>query len=189
MSILKKMTGYEVEHIPDISFRVMSFFLAVRDIFFPVNKCLAKFNIEKGSTIVDFGCGPGSYIEEASRLVGNKGKVYAVDVHPLAIESVRKRIERNKLENVIPLLSTGYPVNMESHSADVIYALDMFHHVKDTQSFLGELHRILKPGGKLFLGSGHQSMGEARQKIEKSNCWLIVREKRNLFTCMPQHNG
>jgi len=164
----------------------MSFFLSIRDLLISVRKKLDKFNIENGFFIVDFGCGPGSFVEYASKLVGNSGKVYAVDVHPLAIKAIREKVKKKNLENVIPVLSTGYPVDIGSHSVDVIYALDMFHHIKDAGEFLKELHRLLKPDGKLFIEGGHQRMDKARHKIMKSGCWVIIKEEHNMFKCSPK---
>ena len=183
MRLLRTLLGYENECIPNVAFRTFSLFASIRDVLAPVGHRLDGFGIKKGSIVVDFGCGPGSYIEWASRTVGATGKVYAIDVHPLAIKSVKAKIRKKNLNNVIPVFSTGYPVDILSQSADVIYALDMFHHVKDGGGFLRELHRLLKPGGTLLIERGHQSLNDAREKIMKSGCWNIVREDRNLFEC------
>lgn len=183
MRLLRTLFGSENEDIPKVAFRAYSLFVSMRDVFAPVDRRLDGLCIKNGSIVVDFGCGPGSYIEWASRTVGDTGKVYAVDVHPLAMKSVKAKIRKKSLNNVIPVLSTGYPVDIPSQSADAIYALDMFHHVKDGVGFLRELHRLLKPGGTLFIESGHQPLNDAREKIMKSDCWNIVREDRNLFEC------
>ena len=186
MGLLKIICGNEVECQPNISFRLMSFAFSIRDILFPVGKRLDRFGIRKGSVVVDFGCGPGSYLERASQMVGDSGKVFAVDVHPLAIMSVKRKVKQKNLSNVVPVLSTGYPVGIENQLADVIYALDMFHHVKDTDGFLVELHRLLKQNGALFIESGHQPVEDARKKILESGCWVIVKEEQNLFECTPK---
>jgi len=185
MSLRKQIFGFEKDKIPNISFRVMSLSITLRDILFPVRNKLNGFDIKKGFVVIDFGCGPGSYVEKASQLVGDGGKVYAVDVHVLAIRSIKKKIIKKRLTNVIPVLSKGYPVDIDSHSADVIYALDMFHHVKDASAFLKELNRLLKHSGTLFIESGHQSLDTAKQKIVQSNCWAIIKEERNTFKCRP----
>jgi len=186
MGMKNKMCGYEIEHMPNISFRLMSFVFTIRDILFSVGKKLDQFGIEKGFIIVDFGCGPGSFVEHASKLVGSGGKVYAVDIQPLAIKAVKEKAKRKNLENVVPVLLAGYPIDIDSHLADVIYALDMFHHIKDTIGFLKELHRLLKPNGTLFIESGHQQIDKAKQKIVKSDCWVIIKEERNMFKCIPK---
>ena len=186
MGLLKLLTGYEVERMPNASFRMMSLMFSVRDRFVSVGKRLDALNIEKGATVVDFGCGPGSYIPAAAKLVGENGIVYAVDIHPLAIESVNKKIKKFHLANVVPVLSKGYPLEIESHASDLIYAFDMFHHIKDAQGFLGELHRLLKPTGTLYIESGHQPVRQAKVKIEKSGLWVILAENNRLFQCIPK---
>lgn len=188
MGLKKTMYGYEVEHMSNLAFRLMSLVFSLRDLLFSVDKKLDQFSIEQGSILVDFGCGPGSYVEYASKLVGKGGRVYAVDVQPLAIKAINGRIQSKKLENVIPVLSCGYPVNIDRHKADVIYALDMFHHVQDTREFLKELHRLLRPDGRLFIESGHQKMDSARTKLAASGFWVITEERGNIFTCRPRQD-
>lgn len=183
MRLLRTLFGYEKDSIPGPAFRVYSLFISLRDRVAPVCRRIDRFRIASGATVVDFGCGPGSYIERASQLVGNAGKVYAVDSQPLAIRSIREKARKKMLTNVVPVLSTGYPLDIDSQSVDVIYALDMFHHVKDTGGFLGELRRMLKPGGTLFIERGHQPLDAARQKIIGSGDWNIVGEEGNLFEC------
>ena len=63
MRLLRTISGYEVEHLPNISFRLMSLVMSIRDVLSPVGRRLDRFGIRKGSVVVDFGCGPGSYIE------------------------------------------------------------------------------------------------------------------------------
>jgi len=188
MELKNTMSRHGIEHMPNLAFRLMSFILSIRDLLVPVGKRLDQFNIKKGYHIVDFGCGPGSFVEYASKLVGNSGRVYAVDVQPLAIKTVKEKVKSKGLENVVPVLATGYPADIDSHSVDVIYALDMFHHVRDATGFLKELHRLLKPDGRLFIESGHQRMVNAKHKIMNSGYWIINKEERNLFTCSPSES-
>ena len=100
--------------------------------------------------------------------------------------AIREKAKSKNLGNVVPVLVTGYPVDIDSHSVDVIYALDMFHHIQDAAAFLKELHRLLKPNGTLYIESGHQRMVNAKQKIIKSGCWIIIKEERNMFKCSPK---
>ncbi len=189
MSLQKQIFGYEKDKIPNIPFRFMSLSITLRDILFPVRNKLNGFDIKKGFVVIDFGCGPGSYVEKASQLVGDGGKVYAVDVHVLAIRSINKKVKKKSLSNVVPVLSTGYPVDIDSHSADVIYALDMFHHVKDARAFLEELNRLLKPSGALFIESGHQPLDKAKEKIVNSGLWEIINEEKGTYKCIPVDNS
>lgn len=90
---------------------------------------------------------------------------------------------------MVPVLSTGYPVDIDSHSADVIYALDMFHHVKDARAFLEELNRLLKFSGTLFIESGHQPLDKAKEKIVNSGLWEIINEEKGTYKCIPVDNS
>ena len=64
---------------------------------------LDGFGIKRGQTVVDYGCGPGSYLRRASELVGPEGRVLAVDIHELAIKAVMRRIDKEQLSNVTPV--------------------------------------------------------------------------------------
>jgi 23S rRNA U2552 (ribose-2'-O)-methylase RlmE/FtsJ len=70
----------------DLHFKLMSFEYKIRDFFNPPVKILKELGIKQGYYVIDFGCGPGSYSFSSSRLVGSNGKVYALDINPLAID-------------------------------------------------------------------------------------------------------
>lgn len=127
--------GYEIERMPDSAFILMKWFFKIYYFFKPTGRYLAKFGIMPGSTVVDYGCGPGAFIKDASAMVGEKGRVYAVDVHEMAIASVEKLKLRYNLTNVTSVLTDGQKSLIPDNTADLIYALDMFHMVKDAVLF------------------------------------------------------
>jgi len=86
-------------------FRFMSFSYIFRDFFLPRENILAEVGIKQGYTILDYGCGSGSYTIPAARLVGESGKIYALDIHPLAVRRVQKIVVKKKLANIITILS------------------------------------------------------------------------------------
>jgi cyclopropane fatty-acyl-phospholipid synthase-like methyltransferase len=61
----------------------------IRDLLRPRRDVLAEAPIKPGSRVLDFGCGPGSYTTVAAQMVGEAGKVYALDLHPLAVKQVQ----------------------------------------------------------------------------------------------------
>lgn len=172
----------------DLGFRIMSWIFVVRDRFMSPWKILDKFGIQKGQTVVDYGCGPGSYLKRASELVGPKGTVVAVDVHKSAIKAVRERILKERLTNVTPVRAEINKSSLKDKTANVVYALDMFHMVAKPDIFLRELSRICKDKGFLFIDNGHQSRKEARSKINSSGAWKIDAENRRYMKCVPIKN-
>ena len=183
--IHEKLTGYEAERISRLSFRLMGIGLKLRDILFPVEKRINSFGIETGSILIDYGCGTGNYTRKFSELVGYNGKVYAMDIHELALKCVDKKKLKYNLNNVETVLTKNNSCDLKKNIADVIVAVDMFHMVKDTGSFLKELHRLIKNDGFLIIDPGHQSRTAAREKIIKSKLWELELERKDFFKYTP----
>ena len=173
------------DKMPNIAFRIMTLVFRIRNFLNPTGRSIDKFGIKKGSIVIDYGCGPGMYIKRASELVGNDGFVYAVDIHELAIKSVKKLLTKYQLFNVKAVQTDGNQVDISDNTADLIYALDMFHMVKDSKSFLLELNRIGKSDCTLILEDGHQPRDKSKEKVEKSGCWEVETEYKKYMICKP----
>jgi ubiquinone/menaquinone biosynthesis C-methylase UbiE len=183
----KVFCGNEMDKMPGWAFRIMSFMFNFTDLFNSPDKKLTSFNIKKGDIIVDYGCGTGRYLKEASELVGSSGIVYAVDIHELAIKSAFGQIKKYDLKNIKPVQTDGNTTDIPSHSIDLIFALDMFHMVRNTFVFFKELHRMSKPEGTLIIEDGHQPRSLSREKILKSELWEIIEENKAFLTCRPKN--
>ncbi|MCK4241915.1 MAG: methyltransferase domain-containing protein, partial [Dehalococcoidia bacterium] len=61
----------------------MSLTYKFRDLRLPRMDILKEVGIEPGFHVLDYGCGPGSYTIPLAELVGESGKIYALDIHPL----------------------------------------------------------------------------------------------------------
>lgn len=106
--------------------------------------------INRGDTVVDIGCGPGYFTIDMAKLVGQEGRVIAVDLQEKMLAYVNKKA-----------LKKGFAGRIESHrceagriglivKADFILAFYMVHETPDAGAFLEEVKTILKPGGKLL---------------------------------------
>ncbi|MHA1451961.1 MAG: class I SAM-dependent methyltransferase [Promethearchaeota archaeon] len=108
----------------------------------------SDLNITSSSTILEPGCGTGALLIEL-------GKRFHCDLHGLDIDAHRLSLaKRNLTENHIPailkkanVVKTGY----KNESFDFIFTHYLFLWVDDLQSAFNELHRILKPEGKLII--------------------------------------
>jgi ubiquinone/menaquinone biosynthesis C-methylase UbiE len=168
-------------------FRLMTLAFQIVDFFHPhIKKRVQKFGIEAGMVVVDYGCGPGRYAVKLAELVGDRGKVYAVDIHELAIEAVRKKTVRDNITNIEPVLARGYESTLPADTADVLCAIDMFFMLEEPTVFLTEAKRILKPDGTLVIDDGHQSRSATREKILASGLWDIVEERKDHLKCRPR---
>jgi ubiquinone/menaquinone biosynthesis C-methylase UbiE len=166
------------------SFRMMMLLFDIIDFFYPhVARRAKRFGMTEGMTVVDYGCGPGRYTVNFAALVGERGKVYALDIHDLAVETVKKRIAKRNLTNVQPILIEGYNSTLPDETADVVCAIDMFFIIKSPLEFLAEIKRIVKRNGILVIDDGHQPRSVTKQKILDSGLWDIFEETSDHLKC------
>jgi len=160
----------------DIDFKMMSLFFRIRDVFMNPRKLLEKVDIKESQIVLDFGCGSGSYIIPAARMVGENGMVYALDIHPLAIRAVEKKANKEGLTNIRTILS-GRDTGLPDESIDVVLLYDVIRSIKDKRALLKELHRVMKANGLLSILAEHIEVEDV----------LEIAEKDGLFCLRDQH--
>lgn len=97
-----------------LAFTLMTVLFRVRDAIWPPEVSLRELGLMQGHTLLDFGCGPGSYSIAGARLVGPAGRIYAVDINPLAVKRVQKAATRRSLGNISAI---GGTTRRKSHHA------------------------------------------------------------------------
>jgi len=156
-------------------FKLMSLTYKFRDLFSPRMNILKEVGIKPRFHVLDYGCGPGSYIIPLAELVGKSGKVYALDIHPLAIQMVQNITSKRQLTNVETICSdckTGLPDN----SVDIILLYDTFHDLSDPDGVLKELHRVLKPNRILSFSDHHMKEDEIVSKVTNGGLFRLSRK-------------
>ena len=115
---------------------------------------LGDLGVTAGSTVVDYGCGPGLFTLAAARLVGPGGTVYAVDLEPRMVELVRRRAEEAGLANVRAVTSDGVRAALPDGVADFILCVQIMHyHAKRTDrvAVARDLRRLLRAEGRVII--------------------------------------
>jgi ubiquinone/menaquinone biosynthesis C-methylase UbiE len=166
-------------------FQFMSVGYKFRDFFLPRKNILKEVGIKLGFNVLDYGCGPGGYIVPLAKLVGESGKVYALDIHPLAIQKVQDIASKKQLTNVETILSdcqTGLPDN----SLDAVLLYDAFHHLSDTDGVLKELHRVSKPDGILSFGDHHMEEKEIMAELTKDQLFRLLKKGQRTYIFLKQ---
>jgi len=169
-----------------IGFRLMTLMYWVRDLMQDPRRILDMAKLEEGMNVADYGCGPGSFAIPAAQIVGDGGRVYAIDIHPLAISSVRGRAAKKGLGNVEAILVQGYDTGIEASSVDRVLLIDTIHRIEDTDALLHEIRRILKPDGLLFLHKGHMPMPEQRRTLEDSGLFEVKESQDLMILAAPR---
>jgi len=169
----------------NFDFQFMSVGYKFRDFFLPRLNILKEVGIKPGFHVLDFGCGPGSYIIPLTELVGESGKIHALDIHPLAIQKVQDIASKKQLVNVETILSdcqTGLPDN----TLDAVLLYDAFHHLSDPDVVLKELHRVLKPDGILSFGDHHMKEKEIVSEVTNSGFFRLLRKGQRTYTFLKK---
>lgn len=165
----------------NFDFKFMSVGYKFRDFFLPRINILREAGIKLGFHVLDYGCGPGGYIIPLTELVGGSGRVYALDIHPLAVQKVRDIASKKKLANVETILSdcqTGLP----DKSLDAVLLYDAFHHLNDPDMVLKELSRVLKPDGILSFSDHHMNENEIVASVTNSGLFKLLKKDRRTYT-------
>ena len=157
----------------NLGFKMMSFAFIVRDFFKPRRKVIVEVGIKQGDHVLDYGCGPGSYLKATADLVGPEGKVYALDIHPHAIRKVQKLASKNRLDNVETILS-DCRTDLPSGSIDVVLLYDTFHALTKPDEALSELYRVLKAGGILSFSDHHLTNDEIIYGVTVSSLFELA---------------
>ena len=106
---------------------------------------------------LDLGCGTG----EMMRLIlqkDNRKELYGLDLSEEMLSVAKAKLP----EQVKLLLGDSESLPFPDSFFDVVYCNDSFHHYPEPQKVLGEVHRVLKPGGTFLMGDCWQPyMGRA----------------------------
>lgn len=165
----------------NFSFKGMAVLFKIRDFFVPRIKVIREIGLKPGFQVLDYGCGPGGYILPVAEMVGELGKVYALDINPLAIQMVQNLAVNKHLKNVITIYSdciTGLPDN----SIDVALLYDTFHDLENPDDVLNEIHRVLKPDGILSFNDHHMKTDEILSKVTNNGLFKLMKKGRRTYS-------
>ena len=166
---------------PNFHDKLMALFFKFRDFFLPRMNILKEVGIEPGFHVLDYGCGPGSYIVPLAELVGESGKIYALDIHPLAIQMVQDIAARKGLRN-IETVHSDCATGLENGAIDVVLLYDTYHDVTNPDGVLEELHRVLKPDSVLSLTDHHMKEDEILSQITRNNLFVLSRKGKKTYS-------
>jgi len=107
--------------------------------------------IEPGQTVLDLGCGSGTFTIAMARMVGKTGRVIAVDVQDEMLQMVRQKAVKEGLDFRIATHKSNPDRIGISDRVNFALAFYMVHEVPDVKTFLKEIANLLKPNGKLLI--------------------------------------
>lgn len=170
--------------MPGLFFNGMSFLFKIRDLLSPPGEMLREVDIRPGYQVLDYGCGPGAYIPDVAGKVGQSGRVYALDIHPLAVERVKTLARRKQLTNVETICS-DCRTGLQDDVLDVVLLYDIFHMLSEPDAVLAELRRVLKPGGTLSFSDPHMQETDILDGVTRSGLFKLASRNRKTLSFAP----
>jgi ubiquinone/menaquinone biosynthesis C-methylase UbiE len=107
--------------------------------------------VASGITVMDVGCGMGLFSIAMAKMVGEQGRVIAVDLQQKMLDVLRQRAEKAGVADRIQLHKCDQDRLAVDAQVDFALAFMMIHEVPDQRRLLGEIHGCLKPGGKFLV--------------------------------------
>lgn len=131
----------------------------------------------KGARILDFGCG-GGWLTRVFALLGSEA--YGIDLAASAVDVASKALAADLFAGKIQAEFREYDGRTVPFSADFfdgIAVFDAFHHIANQAEVLADLHRVLKPGGRIVFhepGPNHSKLPQSQ--MEMRNYGVIERD-------------
>ncbi|MEO7135007.1 MAG: class I SAM-dependent methyltransferase [Vicinamibacterales bacterium] len=114
------------------------------------DQVMDALHVAEGTSVADLGAGGGWFTMRLARRVGRNGRVYAVDVQRLMIEAIQRRVQREGLENVTPVLGEYTDPKLPAGARpDAVLIVDAFHEMEDPVLLLKNVARTLQPHGRI----------------------------------------
>ena len=122
-----------------------------RDAYQKPHDVIMALDLKEGEVVADIGAGSGYFALRLAHHVGEKGKVYAVDISPDMILFMNRRIRDLKLKNVVTVLAAPEDPLLMDASVDRFFICDTWHHIADRTQYLAVMKKALKPGGQVVM--------------------------------------
>lgn len=112
------------------------------------DQIMDALKIAEGSVVADIGAAGGWFTERLSRRVGPNGIVYAEDIQKEMLEVIRRRAQRENLNNVRTVLGTAKESRLP-HNLDAILMNNVYHEMENPIAVLKDAAESLKPQGRM----------------------------------------
>ncbi len=147
-----------------------------REVYDQREKIIATAGVKPGMIVADVGAGTGLFTRLFAEKVGDKGRVYAVDIARSFVNRIVLEARENKVNNIIGVICDDRSCQLPPNSVDLVYVCDTYHHFEFPQETLSSIRQALRKGGRLVVVDFQREEGV-------SSDWIIghVRAGKKVF--------
>ncbi len=137
--------------------------------FLKPQNIVASIGIKSGQRVADLGCGSGFYVLAAAKMVGNTGRVLAIDVQDAKLTATKSISLQHNFHNVeVYRADLEKPLDQSLYGQeDVVIVASILHEVKNREAIIKNAYALLKTGGLLVAvdwKAEHSPFGPAMEK-------------------------
>lgn len=114
---------------------------------------LHQIGFAEGQVLCDIGAGSGLFTLPAARI--SSQKIYALDINPVMLKAIQVKAEAESLKNIALHQVEGDVLPVPDSSADLALVATVLHEIPEKAPFIREIHRLLKPDGRLAVIEFH----------------------------------
>jgi ubiquinone/menaquinone biosynthesis C-methylase UbiE len=138
---------------------------------------LDEVGVKEGDVLLDFGCGKGHYTIPSAKLVGEEGRICALDEDGEVLDELMKIAKLESLKNIDPIKTSGeLKIPLEDESVDVVLLYDVLHYMNERRRIIDDVYRVMKPGGLLSVYPKHHSSDSPLRGLANLTLKDIIKE-------------
>jgi ubiquinone/menaquinone biosynthesis C-methylase UbiE len=124
--------------------------IPLRSILLSPRNLIQRLDIEENHKVLEIGPGPGYFSSHVAKKL-ERGRLVLLDIQQEMLDLSKKRLDKRKLENVDYSLTDGDSLDLESNDFDRVFMVAVIGEVDNKDSYLREIHRVLKDDGMLSI--------------------------------------
>ena len=114
------------------------------------DQIIKAIGLKQGQTIADIGAGGGYFSLQFAEIVGDEGKVYAIDTDHEFLQFIKRNAEEKELNNIEIILAKD-KLDLPENILDFVFMRNVTHHIPERVKYFRNLKRFLKPNGKIII--------------------------------------
>jgi len=151
-----------------------------------IDRVMDILKISEGKSVADLGAGSGWFTVRAAKRVGEKGKVYAVEINQEYINYINDRAKKENFTNIETVLGTEDDPKLTAESVDAVLILKTYHEIGQPLRVLQNLRKSLKKDALLGIidrnGKGDDHGIDKEKVIEEAKRAGFVLKEEFDFT-------
>ena len=112
---------------------------------------LAALELQPGETVADIGAGTGYFTFPMAGMVGEGGRVLAVDIQPEMLALIKQRMQTDNQQNIEPILATETDPRLPSGAVDLVLLVDAYHEFSHPLEVMTGVVQSLSAHGRVVL--------------------------------------